>query len=128
MSGATIDNGTLVFSGGVISAVGTNVSVPAGAITVAGKGLTVYPGLIDMGSSAGFDAPAIPRAENPQTTEDIERVKRDTLLRAHLRAADHINPRGAVEIGRSRHHRDSGHARQRRHPRPERAGIDLDRE
>ena len=96
VSGATIDNGTLVFSGGVISAVGTNVSVPAGAITVAGKGLTVYPGLIDMGSSAGLDAPGIPRAENPQTTEDIERVKRDTLLRAHLRAADHMNPAAAA--------------------------------
>jgi imidazolonepropionase-like amidohydrolase len=82
----------VVFSGGVITAVGTNITVPAGAITIAGKGLTVYPGLIDMGSSAGLEAPAIPRAENPQTTEDIERVKRDTLLRAHLRAADHMNP------------------------------------
>jgi len=92
VSGATIDNGTLVFSGGVISAVGTNVTVPAGAITIAGKGLTVYPGLIDMGSTAGLDAPAIARAENAQTTEDVERVKRDTLLRAHLRAADHMNP------------------------------------
>ena len=95
VSGATIDNGTLVFSGGVIGAVGANVTVPAGAITIAGKGLTVYPGLIDMGSSAGLEAPAIPRAENPQTTEDIERVKRDTLLRAHLRAADHMNPTAA---------------------------------
>ena len=98
VSGATIDNGTVVFSGGVISAVGTNVIVPAGAITIAGKGLTVYPGLIDMGSSAGLDAPAIPRAENPQTTEDIERVKRDTLLRAHLRAADHMNPAAAALV------------------------------
>jgi imidazolonepropionase-like amidohydrolase len=96
VSGAAIDNGTLVLSGGVISAVGTNVTVPAGAITIAGKGLTVYPGLIDMGSTAGLDAPAIPRAENPQTTEDIERVKRDTLLRAHLRAADHMNPAAAA--------------------------------
>ena len=96
MSGATIDNGTLVFSGGVISAVGTTVTVPAGAITIAGKGLTVYPGLIDMGSAAGLDTPAIPRAENPQTTEDIERVKRDTLLRPHVRAADHMNPAAAA--------------------------------
>jgi imidazolonepropionase-like amidohydrolase len=92
VSAAPIDNGTLVFTGGVITAVGTNVTVPAGAITIAGKGLTVYPGLIDMGSAAGLDAPAVPRAENPQTTEDNERVKRDTLLRAHLRAADHMNP------------------------------------
>jgi imidazolonepropionase-like amidohydrolase len=92
VSGAPIDNGTVVFSGGVISAVGTNVTVPAGAITIAGKGLSVYPGLIDMGSTAGLEAPAIPRVENPQTTEDVERVKRDTLLRAHLRAAEHMNP------------------------------------
>lgn len=96
VSGAAIDNGTLVLSGGVISAVGANVAVPPGAITIAGKGLTVYPGLIDMGSGAGLEAPAIPRAENPQTTEDIERVKRDTLLRAHLRAADHMNPSAAA--------------------------------
>ena len=58
--------------------------------------MTVYPGLIDMGSSAGLEAPAIPRAENPQTTEDIERVKRETLLRPHLRAADYMNPSAAA--------------------------------
>jgi imidazolonepropionase-like amidohydrolase len=92
VSSAPIDNGTVVFTGGVITAVGTNVTVPAGAITIAGKGLTVYPGLIDMGSAAGLDAPAAPRAENAQTTEDTERAKRDALMRAHLRAADHMNP------------------------------------
>jgi imidazolonepropionase-like amidohydrolase len=96
VSGPAIDNGTIVFSGGTITAVGTGVTVPAGAITIAGKGLSVYPGLIDMGSTAGLEAPAIPRADNPQTTEDIERVKRDTLLRAHLRAADHMNPAAAA--------------------------------
>ena len=92
VSSSPIDNGTVVFTGGVITAVGTNVTVPPGAITITGKGLTVYPGLIDMGSAAGLDAPAIPRAENPQTTEEVERVKRDAMLRAHLRAADHMNP------------------------------------
>ena len=49
-----------------------------------------------MGSSAGLEAPAIARAENPQTTEDIERVKRETLLRPHLRAADYMNPSAAA--------------------------------
>ena len=97
VSSAPIDNATVVLSGGVITAVGTSVTVPAGAITIAGKGLNVYPGLIDMGSTAGLEAPAISRAENPQTTEDVERVKRDTLLRAHLRAADHMNP-GATAL------------------------------
>jgi imidazolonepropionase-like amidohydrolase len=92
VSSAPIDNGTVVISGGVIAAVGTNVTVPPGAITINGKGLTVYPGLIDMGSTAGLALPEVPRAENPQTTEDVERVKRDTLMRAHLRAADHVSP------------------------------------
>ena len=96
VSSAPIDNGTVVFSGGVITAVGANVTVPNGAITITGKGLTVYPGLIDMGSAAGLEPPAVPRAENPQTTEDVERVKRDTLLRAHLRAADYMNPAAAA--------------------------------
>jgi len=96
VSSAPIDNATVVFSGGVITAVGANVAVPAGAVTIAGKGLTVYPGLIDMGSAAGLEVPAIARAENPQTTEDLERVKRDTLLRPHLRAADHMNPSSAA--------------------------------
>jgi imidazolonepropionase-like amidohydrolase len=92
VSSAPIDNGIVVISGGVIAEVGANVTVPPGAIAINGKGLTVYPGLIDMGSAAGLDVPAVPRADNPQTTEDVERVKRDTLLRAHLRAADHMNP------------------------------------
>ncbi|MBY0497652.1 MAG: amidohydrolase family protein [Cyanobacteria bacterium] len=92
VSSAPIDNATVVFSGGTITAVGTSVTVPPGAITIAGKGMTVYPGLIDMGSSAGLEAPAVARAENPQTTEDLERVKHDTLMRPHLRAADHMNP------------------------------------
>ena len=61
-----------------------------------GKGLTVYPGLIDMGSTVGLDMPSVPRADNPQTTEDVERVKADYLLRAQLRAADHVNPNAAA--------------------------------
>jgi imidazolonepropionase-like amidohydrolase len=96
VSSAAIDNATVVFSGGVITAIGANVAVPPGAVTIAGKGLTVYPGLIDMGSAAGLEAPAVARAENAQTTEDLERVKRETLLRPHLRAADHMNPASAA--------------------------------
>lgn len=92
VSGAPLDTGTVVFRDGVIEQVGASVSVPAGAQVIAAKGLTVYPGLIDMGSGAGVELPAAPRAENPQTTEDVERVKRDTLLRAYLRAADYLNP------------------------------------
>ena len=96
VSSAPIDNATIVFSDGLITQVGAGVPAPVGAQVIAGKGLTVYPGLIDMGSAAGLEPPPVPRADNPQTTEDVERVKKDTLLRADLRAADHMNPKAAA--------------------------------
>jgi len=92
VSGATFDNGTIVIRNGLIAQVGAGVAAPAGSVVIDAKGLTVYPGLIDMGSTAGLDVPAAPRAENPQTTEDIERAKRAALVRPQLRAAEHINP------------------------------------
>jgi imidazolonepropionase-like amidohydrolase len=100
VSGATIGSGTVVFRDGLITQVGAGVAAPAAAVVIDGKGLTVYPGLIDMGSTAGLDMPAAPRAENPQTTEDIERVKRALLVRPHLRAAEHLNP-AAQPLARS---------------------------
>jgi imidazolonepropionase-like amidohydrolase len=92
VTGPLIENGTIVFRDGIIEAVGPKVAVPAGAQVIAGKGLTVYPGLIDMGSTAGADMPPVPRAENPQTTSDVERVKADYLLRAQFQVADVVNP------------------------------------
>jgi imidazolonepropionase-like amidohydrolase len=100
VSGPTVDNGTIVFRDGVIAAVGANVTVPPGAQVIAGKGLTVYPGLIDMGSATGLDMPAVPRADNARATEDVERVKNDYLLRAQVRAADYVNP-SAVPLARA---------------------------
>jgi imidazolonepropionase-like amidohydrolase len=50
-----IANGTIVFSNGVITAVGASVSVPANATVVDGTGLFVYPGLIDSGSHVGLE-------------------------------------------------------------------------
>jgi imidazolonepropionase-like amidohydrolase len=49
-----ISNGTIVFANGVITAIGTNVPIPSGAITIDGGGLSVYPGLIDSGSQVGL--------------------------------------------------------------------------
>ncbi|MGE0461661.1 MAG: amidohydrolase family protein [Vicinamibacterales bacterium] len=92
VSAPPIDNGTVVIRDGVIAAVGAGVAVPPGAQIIDGAGLTVYPGLIDMGSTAGLALPPAPRAENPRTTEDVERVKADYLRRAHFRAADVVDP------------------------------------
>jgi imidazolonepropionase-like amidohydrolase len=49
-----IPNGTIVFSNGLITAVGANVTIPAGATVIDGDGLSVYPGLIDSGSQVGL--------------------------------------------------------------------------
>jgi imidazolonepropionase-like amidohydrolase len=48
VSGADIENGSLVISGGRISSVGANVSAPTGAQEIDARGLTVYPGMIDL--------------------------------------------------------------------------------
>ncbi len=54
VSGAEIPNGTVVISGGKITAVGANVQVPANAQVIDAKGLMVYPGMIETGSSIGL--------------------------------------------------------------------------
>jgi len=53
VSGQTIDNGTVVVSNGIITAVGRNASVPPGTWVIDGTGKTVYPGLIDALTTLG---------------------------------------------------------------------------
>jgi imidazolonepropionase-like amidohydrolase len=92
VSGPAIDAGTVVFVHDRITAVGAGVPVPDGAIRIEGKGLTVYPGLIDLGTTIGVAAPTAPREDTIRTTEDQERTKRAAILRPHVRASDHLNP------------------------------------
>lgn len=54
VSGADIDNATIVVTAGRISAIGANVSAPAGAQTIDAAGLWVYPGMIDAGTNMGL--------------------------------------------------------------------------
>lgn len=54
VSGAVIENGTVVISNGKIAAVGANVNVPSGAERIDAKGLSVYPGMIDAGTNLGL--------------------------------------------------------------------------
>ncbi|MGH9971807.1 MAG: amidohydrolase family protein [Pyrinomonadaceae bacterium] len=54
VSGAEIENGTVVIRDGKIEAVGANVNVPSGAQTIYARGLWVYPGMIDAGTSMGL--------------------------------------------------------------------------
>lgn len=54
LAGPDIENGTVVIRDGKIDAVGANLSVPAGAQTIEARGLTVYPGMMDAGTSMGL--------------------------------------------------------------------------
>jgi len=54
VSGSVIENGTVVIQNGKIAAVGSNVAVPAGAERIDGKGLSVFPGMIDAATNLGL--------------------------------------------------------------------------
>jgi hypothetical protein len=109
VSGATIDDGTVLIRDGVIQAVGTSVTVPPDAIVTDGAGLTVYPGFIDMASAAPLqaEAPEPPAAgggrggrggrgggggggETFANREEAERAKREAILRPDYQAAQHL--------------------------------------
>jgi imidazolonepropionase-like amidohydrolase len=54
VTNGTLENATVVVQDGKITAVGRNVSVPSGATVIDGRGLHVYPGFIDCGTSIGL--------------------------------------------------------------------------
>ena len=86
VGGQTLERGTVLIRDGLITAVGTDLDVPAGAWVVDGAGKVVYPGLFDALTTLGHptgDAPEDPPhswgpEDRPGTTswmsaaEDIE--------------------------------------------------------
>jgi len=54
VSGSVIESGTVVIQNGKIISVGANASIPGGAERIDGKGLSVYPGMIDAGTNMGL--------------------------------------------------------------------------
>src|ERR1051325_4579834 len=69
VSGADIDNATVVITGGRISAVGANVTAPSGAQEIDGRGLNVYPGMIDLGTNMGLE-----EVESVGATRDVSEL------------------------------------------------------
>src|SRR5918994_6872396 len=51
VSGPDIENGSVVISGGRITAVGASVNAPAGATEIDARGLWVFPGMIDASTN-----------------------------------------------------------------------------
>src|SRR5687768_9592468 len=70
VSGPEIERGTVVIADGKIVAVGANIPVPAGATSIDAAGHTVYPGMMDAGTSIGLSE--IPQGAN--ATVDIAEV------------------------------------------------------
>jgi len=96
VSSAPLENATVVVSRGIITAVGTNVTIPPDAWVIDGKGLTVYPGLIDGFTDVGVapatsPAPAADSGARPQPA--ISRGPEDRPATTPWRiAADEVNP------------------------------------
>jgi imidazolonepropionase-like amidohydrolase len=88
VSSAPIADGTIVFSKGVITAVGTSAAVPADAIVIDGKGLSVYPGLIDSGTTVGL-------TEVSSVAGTVDTVELGDL-NPNARAAVAVNPHSNV--------------------------------
>jgi imidazolonepropionase-like amidohydrolase len=65
VSGPAIEDGTVVVAKGLIQAVGTSVTIPPEAWVIEGKGLTVYPGLIDAGTTVGIGEDSAGKGATP---------------------------------------------------------------
>ena len=85
VSGATIENGTVVIQNGMIAAVGTGIAIPSGAEKIDGKGLSVFPGMIDAGTNMGL-------AEIGQGVNASVDVSETGTMNANAKAIKGINP------------------------------------
>ena len=69
--GAVLEDATVVVRDGIIEAVGARAQVPKDAAVRDAKGLTVYAGFIDAGTTRGFD-PSLRRSEaGPPAPADL---------------------------------------------------------
>jgi imidazolonepropionase-like amidohydrolase len=88
VSGPDIENGTIVVRDGKIQAVGASVNVPAGAQIIEGRGLSVYPGMIDAGTNMGLVE--VPQGANG--TVDLAEVGE---FNPNAKAITAVNPHSA---------------------------------
>jgi imidazolonepropionase-like amidohydrolase len=69
--GKSIPAASVVIRDGVIESVGAEVSIPPDAIVMDGKGLVIYPGLVDALSHAGHDAASRKTSVGAPSPEDL---------------------------------------------------------
>lgn len=95
VSGPAIEGATVVISRGTITAVGKDAAIPPEAWVIDGRGLTVYPGLVDAFTDVGIPAaPATPSGEGggPRRPQERARGPQDRPASTPWRsAADEAN-------------------------------------
>ncbi len=69
--GTVLPKATVVIRDGFIVAVGADVPIPPDAAITDGKGLTVYPGFIDAGTTRGFDSTLRRSQAGPPAAENV---------------------------------------------------------
>src|SRR6266478_5617056 len=93
VSGPPVENATIVISRGLITAVGKDIAIPLEAWVIEGKGLIVYPGLVDSFTDVGI--PAAPTAGGeggPPRTQERARGPEDRPFSTPWRsAADEVS-------------------------------------
>ncbi len=94
VSGATIENGTVVIQNGKITAVGAGSNVPSGVERIDGRGLTVYPGMIDAATNLGL----VEIGQGVNASVDIAEAG---TMNANAKAIIGLNPHSAhVNVAR----------------------------
>jgi imidazolonepropionase-like amidohydrolase len=102
VSSRTAENSTIIISRGIITVIGADAKIPDEAWIIEGKGLTVYPGLIDSFTDVGLltppaaGAPGAPDATDPASrpsqTQTVARSPEDRPRTTPWRsAADEVN-------------------------------------
>jgi imidazolonepropionase-like amidohydrolase len=84
VTAADIPNATIIVANGKIAEMGTKVSVPKGAKVVEGKGLHLYPGLIDSAGNLGMS-----EVSSVRETSDVTELGD---FNPQLRAITSVNP------------------------------------
>jgi imidazolonepropionase-like amidohydrolase len=88
VSGPVIERGTIVIADGKIAAVGADVAVPANATSIDAAGNSVYPGMMDAGTTMGLE-------EIPQGAASTVDVAEVGSFNPNAQAIFGINPHSA---------------------------------
>src|SRR5712692_7389235 len=93
VSGPPVEDATIVISRGLITAVGKDIAIPPEAWVIDGKGLTVYPGLIDSFTDVGIPvAPPAVGESGPRRPQEGARGPEDRPFSTPWRsAADEVS-------------------------------------